>query len=129
MRKGDYLTAILRSNKTVFSTEDIALLWHESSSTAARVRLSYFVKNGDLFRIRRGLYAKSEDFRVLELATRIYVPSYISFETVLAREGNDIPILRSNLRRFLSQEGCRDRWSNLFIQKNKLPHIDKFSWN
>lgn len=87
MPKGDYLTAILRSSKTVFSTRDIALLWNEPSSTATRVRLNYYVKQGDLYRIRKGLYAKSQDYNKLELATRIFTPSYVSFETILSKEG------------------------------------------
>jgi predicted transcriptional regulator of viral defense system len=87
MQKGDYLTSILRSNKTVFSSKDIALLWHESSTTATRVRLHYYVQKGDLYRIRNGLYAKNEHYNKLELATRILTPAYVSFETVLAKEG------------------------------------------
>jgi predicted transcriptional regulator of viral defense system len=87
MHKGNYLTSILRSNKTVFSSKDIALLWHAPVTSATRVRLYYYVKKGDLYRIRKGLYAKSQDYNRLELATRIYTPSYVSFETVLAREG------------------------------------------
>jgi predicted transcriptional regulator of viral defense system len=87
MQKGNYLSSILRSNKTVFSSKDIALLWHDPVSSAARVRLHYYIKKGDLYRIRKGLYAKSQNYNSLELATRIFTPSYVSFETVLAREG------------------------------------------
>jgi len=87
MSKGDYLTAILRSPKTVFTLRDIALLWHEPVSSAARVRLNYYVDRGDLYRIRKGLYAKSDRYNKLELSTRILTPSYVSFETVLVKEG------------------------------------------
>jgi predicted transcriptional regulator of viral defense system len=87
MSKGDYLTAILRSPKTVFTLKDIALLWHEPVADAARVRLNYYVKRGDLHRIRKGVYAKSANYNKLELATRILTPAYVSFETVLAKEG------------------------------------------
>ena len=87
MQKGNYLAAILRSNKTVISSKDIALLWNEPSTAAARVRLNYYFKHGDLYRIRKGLYAKSRGYNCLELATRIFTPSYVSFETVLAQEG------------------------------------------
>jgi len=87
MHKGNYLTAILRSNKTVFSSKDIALLWHEPGTSATRVRLHYYIQKGDLYRIRKGLYAKSRDYNKLELATRIFTPAYVSFETVLAKEG------------------------------------------
>ncbi|PIS42044.1 MAG: hypothetical protein COT24_05630 [Candidatus Kerfeldbacteria bacterium CG08_land_8_20_14_0_20_40_16] len=86
-KKGEYLDILLRSKKTIFSTEDVALLWGEENEGAARVRLSYYVKNGKLIRIRRGLYAKDDHYDRFELATRIYTPSYISFETVLTRSG------------------------------------------
>jgi hypothetical protein len=87
MEKGKYLTTILRSPKTVFTHKDIALLWGESSSHATRERLYYYVRQGDLYRIRRGLYAKDKNYNKTELATRIYAPSYVSFETVLSKEG------------------------------------------
>ena len=87
MKKGDYITTILRSNKTVFSFKDIALLWGDASTNAARVRVNYYVKNKDLYRIRQGLYAKDKNYDKLELATRIFTPSYVSFETVLGPAG------------------------------------------
>jgi predicted transcriptional regulator of viral defense system len=87
MRKGNYLTTILRSPKTVFSYGDIAMLWGEPISEAARVRLNYYVKQGNLYRIRRGLYAKDKNYNKLELATRIFTPAYVSFETILSKEG------------------------------------------
>lgn len=87
MQKGDYLAALLRSNKTVFTSKDIALLWQDSGSSATRVRVNYYVKSGDLYHIRKGLYAKDKNYNKLELATRIFTPSYVSFETILAREG------------------------------------------
>lgn len=87
MQKGNYLSSILRSNKTVFSSKDIALLWHESSSNATRVRLHYYVQKGDLVKIRKGLFAKNPKYNKLELATRILTPAYVSFETVMAKEG------------------------------------------
>lgn len=86
MKKGDYLSAILRSPKTVFSFKDIALLWNGSGITA-RVRLQYYLKNNDLYRIRQGLYAKNENYDKFELATKIYIPAYIGFETVLGISG------------------------------------------
>jgi predicted transcriptional regulator of viral defense system len=87
MRKGDYLTTILRFPKTVFTYDDIVMLWGEANSEAVRVRLNYYVKQGNLYRIRRGLYAKDKNYNKLELATRIFTPAYVSFETVLSKEG------------------------------------------
>ena len=86
MKKGDYISAILRSQKTVFSFKDIVLLWRDSGASV-RVRVNYYVKNGDLYHIRHGFYAKDKNYDKLELAAKIYTPSYISFETVLARAG------------------------------------------
>jgi len=87
VKKGEYLDILLRSPKTIFSTKDVALLWGEKSETATRVRLSYYFKTGKLVRVHRGLYAKDKNYDKYELATKIYTPSYISFETVLAKAG------------------------------------------
>lgn len=87
MKKGDYISAILRSKQTVFSVKEIMLLWGEPTSDAARVRINYYARNGHLHRIRRGFYAKDKSYNRLELATKIFSPSYISLETVLGRAG------------------------------------------
>jgi len=87
VKKGQYIEILLRSPKTVFSTKDIVLLWGEKAGTAVRVRLSNYVKNGKLIRVHHGIYAKDKNYDRFELATRIYTPSYISFETVLTRTG------------------------------------------
>ncbi len=86
MKKGDYISTILRSKKTIFSFKDIVLLWGDSGG-AARVRINYYTKNGDLYHIRQGFYAKDKNYDKFELATRIYSPAYISFETVLGQSG------------------------------------------
>lgn len=85
--KGDFLDALLRSPKTIFSTKDAALLWGGGTKAIISARLHSYVKAGKLIRVRRGFYAKEKKYDRFELATRIYTPSYISFETVLAREG------------------------------------------
>ncbi len=87
MEKGNYLTAILRSPKTVFTYKDILLLWGEPGTEAALVRLHQYVRKGYLYRIRKGIYAKDKNYNKAELATRIFAPSYVSFETVLSKEG------------------------------------------
>ena len=87
MQKGRYLETVLRSPKTVFTHKDVALLWGEPSSDAVRVRLNSYVRRGKLYRIRRGLSAKDKNYNKLELATRVFTPSYVSFETVLSKEG------------------------------------------
>lgn len=86
-KKGEYLGILLRSSKTIFSTKDAALLWGEERENKVSARLNKYVGSGKLIRVRRGLYAKDKNYDKLELATKIYTPSYISFETVLAKAG------------------------------------------
>lgn len=85
--KGAYLETLLRSNKTIFSIQDVALMWGEENERTISIRLNKYVKAGKLIRVRRGLYVKDQNYDRFELATRVYTPSYISFETVLTREG------------------------------------------
>ena len=87
IKKGQYIEILLRSPKTIFSTKDIVLLWGEKANVNFRVRLSSYVKNKKLIRVYHGIYAKDKNYDRFELATRIYTPAYISFETVLTRAG------------------------------------------
>ena len=50
-------------------------------------RLHYYVQKGLLYSVRRGLYAKNKKYDRKEAATKIFTPSYISFETVLFEAG------------------------------------------
>lgn len=81
------ISDILKSNKTVFTFKDIALIWGNSDVKATIAGVNYYVKTGQLYRIRRGIYAKDKQYSKLELATRIFTPSYVSFETVLTQAG------------------------------------------
>jgi len=81
------LSKILRTKNTVFTFKDISLLWRETDANLVKRRISHYVKTGKLYSIRRGIYAKDKNYDQLELATKIYTPSYISFETVLAKAG------------------------------------------
>src|SRR3989338_1796483 len=81
------ISDILRSTKTVFTFKDISLIWGDSDQKATIDGVNYYVKTGELCRIRRGIYAKDKNYNKLELATRIFTPSYVSFETVLTQTG------------------------------------------
>lgn len=85
--KGEYLEVLLRSPRTVFSTQDASLLWGEDKEGIITNRLNKYALAGKLVRVRRGIYAKDKNYDRFEMATRIYTPSYISFETVLTRTG------------------------------------------
>jgi len=87
LKKGEYLDTLLRSTKTIFSTKDAALLWSEEKGNTVSARLNKYVNAGKLLRIHRGFYTKDKKYDKFELGTKIYTPSYISFETVLANAG------------------------------------------
>ncbi len=81
------IAGILRSNQTVFTFKDISLIWSNGNKKAVIAGVNYYVKIGALYRIRRGIYAKNTNYNRLELASRIFTPSYVSFETVLVQAG------------------------------------------
>ncbi|MFH1175459.1 MAG: hypothetical protein V1698_01920 [bacterium] len=81
------LVKIYKSPKTVLTNEDIALIWQEAGKNNLKSKISYYTKRGGLIRLSRGIFAKDKNFNPKELATSIYAPSYISFETVLREAG------------------------------------------
>jgi len=81
------IAALLRSKSTVFTFKEILLASGENDPQLLVRRLSYYVSKGQLYHIRRGLYAKDKNYNRFELATKIYTPAYISLETVLAQAG------------------------------------------
>lgn len=86
MKQG-FLKSLLRSKQTVFTFSEILLIWGSAEPDLAKARLHNYVRNGELLSIRKGVYAKDSDYDRKELATKLYTPSYISFETVLSASG------------------------------------------
>jgi len=85
MRK-DFVLEIYKKPQTVFTLKELSLFFPEIPYKNLKSKVSYFVKAGKLKRLRKGVYAK-ENFDFLELANKVYTPSYISFETVLQGAG------------------------------------------
>lgn len=83
----DYILDLMRSEKTVLTFKDVVLLWGESDVNFIKKKIHRYVKAGKLYSIRRGVYAKDKNYDKYELATKIYTPSYVSLETVLAAAG------------------------------------------
>ena len=86
MEKANILN-ILRSKSSVFSFKEILIAFGEKKPNLLKRRLNYYVQKGELYSIRRGFYAKDKNYDRLELATKIFTPSYISFETILIEAG------------------------------------------
>lgn len=78
---------IYQSTKTILTTKDIALIWSETNANNLKSKIAYYVKQGLLKRLTRGVFAKSLTYDPKELATSLYTPSYISFETILRESG------------------------------------------
>lgn len=82
----DFIFTLYNTPQTVFSLSELSLLFPELSYNNLRRKAHYFVQVGKLQSPRKGIYAK-EKYNLLEMANKIYTPSYISFETVLQKAG------------------------------------------
>ena len=87
MATDNLIAKLYQSPKTILTIKDIALIWEETNTVNLLSKTKYYVKEGSLIRLTRGVFAKSKEYDVKELATSIYTPSYISFETVLREAG------------------------------------------
>lgn len=81
------ITQIYKTPKTVFTIKYLAVLWNETNPDHLKAKTSYYVKTGALKRLTRGIFARDKNYNPKELASNIYTPSYISFETALREAG------------------------------------------
>lgn len=82
----DIILLLYSRPETVFTVGEISQLMPKIPYESIRDRLYYFTKVGKLKRLHQGVYAK-EEYNPFELANKLYTPSYISLETVLAKGG------------------------------------------
>lgn len=80
--KEDLLLKIYQQPGTVFTVDEISQFFPGITYKQLKDRLYYFVKVGKLKRPKTGIYAK-ERYNTMELANKLYKPSYVSLETVL----------------------------------------------
>lgn len=86
MKKVDVFTSLYKSMQTVFTLNELSLKFREIKYVNLKRRINNLVLTDKLLSPVRGVFAK-EGYSVMELACRVYAPSYISLETVLAQEG------------------------------------------
>jgi hypothetical protein len=84
--KNSILLSLHKLPQTVFTLQEISLLFSHVPYINLKKRMSYSITSGALQKLRRGVYAK-ESYNILELANKLYAPSYISLETVLQKAG------------------------------------------
>ncbi len=82
----NFILKVYSLPQTVFTLKEMSLLFPGTSYGNLKSQISYFIRRKKLIRLRRGVYAKG-GYNFLELANKIFTPSYISFETVLAQKG------------------------------------------
>src|SRR3989338_1438944 len=87
MATDNLIAKLYQSPKSILTTKYIALIWEETNNVNLLSKIKYYAKQGSLIRLTRGVFAKSKEYNIKELATSIYTPSYISFETVLREAG------------------------------------------
>lgn len=80
----DIILTLYSQPQTVFTLDEISLFFPKVSYKDLRSRIRYFTNAGKLKRVHQGIYAKNE-YNPLEFANKLYKPSYISLETVLAK--------------------------------------------
>lgn len=82
--RDEVLRTLYQSPQTLFTFKEISLLFPDVPLQSLRLRMSHIARTGSLIKLRKGVYAK-ENFDPLELANKLYAPSYISVETVLQK--------------------------------------------
>ncbi|MFW5702779.1 MAG: hypothetical protein ACOCXP_02315 [Candidatus Dojkabacteria bacterium] len=79
---------LYKTDNTVFTVDDLAYIWEEKDDQQLWNKINYQAKIGKLKRLKRGVYSLAErEIDRLELSNKVKSPSYISFDTVLIKEG------------------------------------------
>ncbi|MDR0887368.1 MAG: hypothetical protein LBM97_01615 [Candidatus Nomurabacteria bacterium] len=78
---------ILQSRHSVFTLDDLSVLWGQSKRSDTRQSARNYATQGKLFRIKRGIYSIRREPDIFAIANKLVVPSYITGFTVLIREG------------------------------------------
>lgn len=81
------IEALLKSKKSVWSTDDLRMLWRFKNQNTFQVQLKYYIDTDQIIRLSKGVYSLDGNYNSLELAQKLQTPSYISLETALRTHG------------------------------------------
>jgi predicted transcriptional regulator of viral defense system len=81
------METLLLNNQTVFTVDDLAVLWEVQDRSKLWENIKYYLRRGRLKSIQRGIYAISDDYSSLEAGIKIFSPAYISYITALSIHG------------------------------------------
>lgn len=84
--KNQLLIELYKRPQTVFTLKELSLVMPDIAYQNLAGRVAYLAKQSELKRLAKGIYGKP-DYNPLELANKLYTPSYISLETVLRQAG------------------------------------------
>ncbi|MBU1322469.1 hypothetical protein L6272_03200 [Microgenomates group bacterium] len=84
--KNELLLELYKRPETVFTLADVSIMFPKIAYENIKARMFYLAVKGMIKKVRRGIFVK-DNYDVLELANKLYSPSYISLETVLAKAG------------------------------------------
>lgn len=77
---------IYKDSRTVFTFKELAFMMEEENASKLKQKINYQVRKQNLLNLRKGIYAKP-DYNKEELASKIYVPCYLSLDYVLQKSG------------------------------------------
>jgi len=80
--ENNILLNLYKRPETVFTVNDLVMLFPQLSYKRIQNSLYYYTKIGKLLSPYHGIYTKNS-YKEYELANKIYSPSYVGFETVL----------------------------------------------
>lgn len=78
---------LLRTKKTIFTTQELAYLWKISNPNTLKSKVYFLVKNKKLIALHKSIYTVTKNYNKFELAGKLKSPSYVSLETVLYKAG------------------------------------------
>lgn len=86
MKKISIFTDIYKSPQKVFTLRELSLRYPNLKYVNLKRQINNLVLTNKLLNPVRGIYLK-DDYKLAELACKIYTPSYVSLETVLTKFG------------------------------------------
>lgn len=122
------LDTLIKSDRKLFHTQDLALLWRISDRNTLYTTIKRYVAKGILIAIHKGLYSTLEISKLspVELAVAmIHDYAYVSCETILARNG--IIAQEINTLTLVSRKSAKFKAGNVLILVRKM--ADKLLYN
>lgn len=115
------LDTLIKSDRKLFHTQDLALLWEVSDRNTLYTTIKRYVAKGILITVHKGLYSTIEISKLdpVELAVAmIHDYAYVSCETILARNG--IITQEINALTLVSTKSAKFKAGNISVLVRKM---------